>query len=189
MFKILGAAVAAISLFATGASAATLVSVDFEGAAVGSAFNLGIPNIGFGSGIVKEDAGGKYLSITPIANDYGQFVIGGLTFDGPGNKRNRNLIYLASIDIYTADGGYMRPFTLPIMDLAAGWQTKGAEVCPELLCKLFLHGEDIRIDNVVFSYETTVLPEPTTWAMMILGFGAVGSLLRRRKVQVPATVC
>jgi hypothetical protein len=34
----------------------------------------------------------------------------------------------------------------------------------------------IRIDGVA------VVPEPATWAMMIMGFGGVGSLLRRRRM-------
>ena len=36
------------------------------------------------------------------------------------------------------------------------------------------------IDNVSFS-TTTAVPEPATWAMMLLGFGAVGFALRRGK--------
>jgi hypothetical protein len=29
--------------------------------------------------------------------------------------------------------------------------------------------------------EVQAIPEPTTWAMMILGFGAVGAVARRRR--------
>ena len=36
------------------------------------------------------------------------------------------------------------------------------------------------LDNVSISTVASVLPEPTTWAMMIAGFGAVGLSLRRR---------
>lgn len=32
------------------------------------------------------------------------------------------------------------------------------------------------------SFEVTAIPEPTTWALMIMGFGGVGSLLRRRQI-------
>ena len=32
----------------------------------------------------------------------------------------------------------------------------------------------------------TAVPEPATWAMMIIGFGAVGAVVRRRRLSVPA---
>jgi hypothetical protein len=37
------------------------------------------------------------------------------------------------------------------------------------------------IDNIVFQNVTTAVPEPATWAMMLMGFGAIGFGLRRRK--------
>ena len=43
----------------------------------------------------------------------------------------------------------------------------------------------IRLDSSTNSFEidnlAVAVPEPATWAMMILGFGGVGSLIRRRK--------
>jgi len=41
-------------------------------------------------------------------------------------------------------------------------------------------GETVLIPNV----RITAVPEPATWAMMILGFGAAGSVLRRRRAAV-----
>tara|TARA_R110000782_G_scaffold48551_1_gene106194 strand:+ start:37236 stop:37862 length:627 start_codon:yes stop_codon:yes gene_type:complete len=37
-------------------------------------------------------------------------------------------------------------------------------------------------DIVLFSTGTPPIPEPATWAMMILGMGAIGATMRRRKV-------
>lgn len=36
------------------------------------------------------------------------------------------------------------------------------------------------------SFDAGAVPEPSTWAMMICGFGTAGSLLRRRRAAVPA---
>ncbi|MBS0479965.1 MAG: PEP-CTERM sorting domain-containing protein [Proteobacteria bacterium] len=46
------------------------------------------------------------------------------------------------------------------------------------------------IDNVVLQLSARQpggVPEPATWAMMVVGFGAVGSALRRRKAPRLAT--
>lgn len=37
------------------------------------------------------------------------------------------------------------------------------------------------IDNITFDVPEAVVPEPATWAMMILGFGGVGATLRGRR--------
>jgi hypothetical protein len=41
-------------------------------------------------------------------------------------------------------------------------------------------GNDFALDNLMLSVASTV-PEPTTWAMMILGLGLVGATLRHRR--------
>lgn len=49
--------------------------------------------------------------------------------------------------------------------------------------------DDIGMDNVRFGQSlvpTGGVPEPTTWAMMILGFGAAGSMIRKRRASVVA---
>ncbi len=53
-------------------------------------------------------------------------------------------------------------------------------------------GFNTGIDNISFSINPAVnnaVPEPATWAMMLFGFGLVGSILRRRTAtRVPASV-
>lgn len=39
-----------------------------------------------------------------------------------------------------------------------------------------------------FSFSLAAVPEPTTWAMMILGFGVIGGAMRRRKAAVRTSV-
>jgi hypothetical protein len=43
----------------------------------------------------------------------------------------------------------------------------------------------LEIDHIQYGRNVTgVVPEPATWAMMIIGFGAAGSMIRRRKAVV-----
>lgn len=51
----------------------------------------------------------------------------------------------------------------------------------------FADGRGILMDNVIVNGELApgaAVPEPATWAMMILGFGAAGAVLRRRRMAV-----
>ena len=40
------------------------------------------------------------------------------------------------------------------------------------------------MDNVTTGFAGVVVPEPSTWAVLLLGFGAVGAGMRRRKVSL-----
>lgn len=52
---------------------------------------------------------------------------------------------------------------------------------------LFAFADEIWIDNVVFAQTdvSAFVPEPSTWALMIIGFGSIGAVIRRRR---PAAV-
>jgi len=49
-------------------------------------------------------------------------------------------------------------------------------------------GNDFAVDDVFLGTTSTVLgiPEPTSWALMILGFGGIGAVIRRRRNSHPA---
>ncbi|WP_419809336.1 PEPxxWA-CTERM sorting domain-containing protein [Sphingomonas sp.] len=44
----------------------------------------------------------------------------------------------------------------------------------------------VRVDQLVVNASLAGVPEPATWALMVLGFGAIGGTLRRRHRQVAA---
>lgn len=44
-------------------------------------------------------------------------------------------------------------------------------------------GYDVGLDKVSLLAEEGAVPEPSTWAMMLLGFGAIGTAVRRRPRQ------
>lgn len=41
--------------------------------------------------------------------------------------------------------------------------------------------DNFKLDKIKFTVTPPAVPEPATWAMMILGFGAIGASMRRRK--------
>lgn len=45
----------------------------------------------------------------------------------------------------------------------------------------FLAGTDIRVDPSIFASIDGAVPEPATWAFLIMGFGMTGAILRRRR--------
>ena len=47
-------------------------------------------------------------------------------------------------------------------------------------------GGSVRISNVTLEAFPAPVPEPATWAMLILGFGAIGTALRRTRQPQPA---
>ena len=48
-------------------------------------------------------------------------------------------------------------------------------------------GSQYGVDNFTFDSVQAAVPEPATWAMMLLGFGAIGVARRRRRSKAPQT--
>jgi len=72
-----------------------------------------------------------------------------------GSLMFSGLRYVGTLDDYVLDGTTTRSYNTPAF---------------------FLNADDAIVGGVV--------PEPATWAMMIIGFGAAGSMIRRRKAVV-----
>ena len=65
-------------------------------------------------------------------------------------------------------------FTAPVLDNVAGNYTLTVQGRPAALNSGFT-------GQLVFRAATSAVPEPGTWAMMLLGMGAVGWALRRNR--------
>ncbi len=114
------------------------------------------------SGADPLDGNYRYDSIAPLLLGAGSYVIGGEFFSGnfPINLTgvNNAANYGWTQDRYAGVG-----FTFPTSTSAGGYGQQG-------------------IALVNFSIaQTAAVPEPATWAMMLVGFGAIGATTRRRK--------
>jgi hypothetical protein len=49
-------------------------------------------------------------------------------------------------------------------------------------------GDEIGLDNIVSASGGNAVPEPAAWALMLVGFGGLGAMLRRRRTSVLASV-
>ena len=73
-----------------------------------------------------------------------------------------------------ANGNQSDPNTNPVVNFLLS----GADVSAFASLRLTSSSNAFEIDNVAIN---SAVPEPGTWAMMLLGFGAVGFAMRRRR--------
>ena len=108
----------------------------------------------------------RYDSIAPLLLGAGNYVIGGEFFNG-----------LLPSDLAGVT-------TAPNFTWTGDRQSPGSFAFPT---ESYLTYGDQGIALVNFSIaQTNAVPEPATWAMMLIGFGGIGVSLRRRKrVMVP----
>lgn len=189
--KLLGAAVAAVTLaWAGGASAASII--DFEDYALGTIIAPSFdPQVGkplpfvnvWGTVVLNPLTGvGHVLQIQTAFT--GKFYYNYIDYSAT-RLAGTNIVYIPfvhSFDAYTPEGGTYRRNSGFEMALDAGvWTT----IAQNEAVHGWAQGRRIisktaYIDNIVFDERFAVVPEPTTWAMLISGFGLVGAALRRR---------
>jgi hypothetical protein len=75
--------------------------------------------------------------------------------------------------------------------VADGWQqfyaswNSGAATTADIALvnqQLAFSGNDFALDDISLSTAAPGVPEPATWALMIMGFGSAGAMLRRRRM-------
>jgi hypothetical protein len=84
---------------------------------------------------------------------------------------------------FDADGRYVLPGPLTLRpDAFYGKVTRA-----RFTSRFGSVSSGFRVESYEVSGDLAVIPEPSTWALMIVGFGAVGAALRRRAKRVLAT--
>lgn len=193
MFRMLGAAVAAVVLSCAGAAGAATYVIDFEGGAPGEPWRQTYDGATLTGGTIATDAGNNYLA--PMLRSPQHPNTKMLTLDGRDIDVGVFVSpQLLGLDVFIAGGGeFVRPGGTRIQIAADQWVTLVFRSQPATNlncvwgCNFFFHGGDVRIDNIVLDVAIAHVPEPATWAMLIAGFGLSGAAIRRGRRQA-ATV-
>jgi hypothetical protein len=161
-----------------------------------------------GTAIIAKNAAGTSagISATPAGDttNYMSILAGKsetLTFSGVQNKFG---FYWGSIDSYNSIAFYLGGAATPFLTLfgntlnavpALGYNGDQSGALTNAYVtftglsfdKIVLasSGNSFEFDNI--SYAVAPVPEPTTWAMMLLGFAGIGLLYRRRRSNLAAT--
>lgn len=139
-----------------------------------------LPVVGDGTNYLSVLGGGSY-TISLAATSIVSFVLGSL------DTYNTVVLSFASGDPLSLSGAQIKGALTPTPLVNSGDQTIPAT---NGRVTYTVNGGDPLITGITFlsegnSFEiddlATAVPEPATWAMLVIGFGAVGTAMRRRK--------
>jgi hypothetical protein len=134
---------------------------------------------------IVEDSDGKHLKLPPTNayNETGLFLSSSGGYQSGGHPFQYDHV-LVSFDIFLPNGGWVKNYYRFTEWVDAGvWTTVTANIGCGYGCPIYVEAEGGGLlDNIVVKDAVIALPEPGTWALMILGFGAVGAGLRRQRL-------
>lgn len=177
MVRYLLAAAAALCLAAP--AEATTFLYGFESNAPGDTAVSQTTGVGFGGIVESGGPTGNYLSLWQLSGfqvptamltqSYSEFLEGGHVYS------IRSVI--SSFDVMLPNGGTMLLTSGLVLNLAAG-QWYHEDVNNPYSIKF--HADGVFVDNISGSQFISQVPEPSTWAMLLLGFGLIGCAIRVR---------
>jgi hypothetical protein len=141
--------------------------VNFSGFGNGTGVLFGVGSFDFFNVAISEVGGGPFtLTSFDIAQSghHSGFPPGPLVFNAAGYLNNNEIWRISGpLGQFTTYAGS----SVPVDNV----RFFGGRCCSET---------GILLDNIVLNSLTSAVPEPSTWAMMLLGFGFVGAAMRRR---------
>ena len=123
------------------------------------------------------------LYIAPALGQPGTWYVSETTFDSDNTATSTlNL----SGEFYTAAGAPIGPFNNDFSSSTSALPTTGILEAAGIFTNFTPNSGFVKIEDFVV-YGTPAVPEPSTWAMIIVGFGALGLLRHRARRLKPQT--
>ncbi len=199
------------ALAATPTSAAVIFKQSFDGGlganeSVSGNFSVANGKVGHATGY-KDNEYSFYqvaLDLTGIADAVLSFdyaIDSELYFDGFNVLGSTDGIFSAATELLTPNeagiygkmnGGFVRLGDTGVSGKKAGTATidlsqfagQTVNLRFQFQSDRFAFKPGVLFDNITVATPTSAVPEPTTWAMMIMGFGLVGGAMRARRRSV-----
>ncbi len=177
---------------------ATIYTADFEDVPLGGHYDYAAPfhTVSALGGIGSGDASNRFLLLDVFNDgrqDFSYFLLGlGDSFILPDNTATQYEAVLLSFDIFIPTGGalYLNGFhyydSEGHIPPTGSWQHIVAPTYHRYGSIVGILGTGAAVDNLVFDNfaSSRFVPEPATWAMMVLGFGMLGTAIRGRRRQL-----
>lgn len=106
----------------------------------------------------------RWSNVSPLLLGPGQYTIGGTYNGGPFASSASNVVYSPGYTWLTDRQELGAGLNRPTSSTGGTYGTQG-------------------IPQVNLSFDGAVVPEPSVWAFLILGFGAIGATMRRTRIQ------
>ncbi|QTD55485.1 PEPxxWA-CTERM sorting domain-containing protein [Parasphingorhabdus cellanae] len=191
MKKLIFGSAAVVAMALTAPAQAAVISFDGLSGGNGSVFTGPYVEDGFTVSAGRGDIFEGQLFGNPapslvVGSVFGGGPIGSVqVLGGVFNFNSFDLVTQNGTGDYQVDGFLNGSSVFSLMGSLSpsGFQTIGglAGNIDQLNFTLTANGTSVNLDNINVS---AAVPEPATWAFMILGFGAIGGALRRRKANV-----
>ncbi len=189
-----GTSAITLNNFTNGSSAA---SYTFTGGTFGIAYdylNFAAPSFN-GSAIVTSivlDFGSRALNSAPATLNFSLFNTGSINSAGLSlvsiTRDNNNSVFTTDLGVFTnsLDAGAQRSYSATLDPIVLGNQIDRFRLVLQDFAPAGSVGmRQYSLDVVTIAYVGAV-PEPSSWAMLITGFGLVGTSMRRRRTVAAA---
>ena len=179
-----------VFLLLAGAVPATAATITFGGAGQGqlNTYSEAGFTIARTSGDVSTGAGSGNPAPSLFGFDGGTFQVTGaglFTFGGFDGGSGALSSQTQTFNVVGLLGGVSLFNTTYTRNGAFGFQTFASNSAASIDRLVFnlssTNGTSYNVDNIVVNGIAAAVPEPATWAMMLVGFGLAGSAMRRRK--------